>query len=46
VRRLESVGGSCAIHSEPGRGTRLEFSAQLKEDASPVVAIGGAGSVE
>ena len=45
ARRLESVGGRCAVHSESGRGTRVEFSATLPGDASSVVAIGGDGSL-
>ena len=45
ARRLESVGGRCAVHSESGRGTRVEFSVTLPGEASPVVAIGGAGSM-
>ncbi len=45
ARRLESVGGRCVVHSESGHGTRVEFSATLQGDASPVVAIGGEVSV-
>ena len=45
ARRLESVGGRCAVHSESGRGTRVEFSVALQGEASPVVAIGGEGSM-
>ena len=43
ARRLESVGGRCTIHSESGRGTRVELSARLADDASPVVVIGTGG---
>jgi signal transduction histidine kinase/ligand-binding sensor domain-containing protein len=45
ARRLESVGGRCAVHSEGGRGTRVEFSAALQGEPSPVVAIGGDGTM-
>ncbi len=46
ARRLESVGGHCTIHSEAGRGTRVELVARLHGEASPVVVIGTGGLVE
>jgi len=46
ARRLESVGGFCEIHSAAGQGTRVELSARLAEDTSPVVAIGAERLVE
>ncbi len=39
-KRLAAVGGRCEIHSDAGRGTRVELTVFLKKAASPVVAIG------
>jgi signal transduction histidine kinase len=39
-KRLAAVGGWCEIHSDAGRGTRVEMTVFLKNAASPVVAIG------
>lgn len=38
-RRLADVGGTCEISGAAG-GTRIAFSAPIKREASPVVAIG------
>ena len=43
-KRLRAVGGRCRIHSEIGRGTRVEMSAPFSSAASPVVAIGREGA--
>ena len=40
-KRLAAVGGRCEIHSDAGRGTRVEMTAALRPGASPVMAIGG-----
>jgi signal transduction histidine kinase/ligand-binding sensor domain-containing protein len=39
-KRLAAVGGRCEIHSEAGKGTRVEMTVTLPHDPSPVVAIG------
>jgi signal transduction histidine kinase/ligand-binding sensor domain-containing protein len=39
-KRLATVGGRCEIHSIPGQGTRVAMTVYLKNQASPVVAIG------
>ena len=39
-KRLATVGGRCVIHSETGRGTRVEMTAAINIAVSPVMAIG------
>ncbi|HEY3860594.1 MAG TPA: two-component regulator propeller domain-containing protein [Verrucomicrobiae bacterium] len=43
-KRLHSVGGRCTMRSAPGQGMRVEMAIQLKEFASPIVAIGQNGA--
>jgi len=38
-KRLAAIGGRCEIHSEPGKGTRVSMTVQLK-NTSPLLAIG------
>jgi signal transduction histidine kinase len=45
-KRLAVVGGHCEIHSEPGRGTRIEMTAGIQPLVSPVMAIGQDSQVE
>ena len=44
-KRLAAVGGRCEIQSVPGKGTRVALTVFLKNIASPVVVIAGAGPV-
>jgi two-component system sensor histidine kinase UhpB len=39
--RLAAVGGELAVHSRPGRGTRVTASIPLHEDAAGHVTAGG-----
>src|SRR6202012_5143273 len=40
-KRLAAVGGHCEIHGETaGHGTRVEMTATINPEASPVMAIG------
>jgi signal transduction histidine kinase/ligand-binding sensor domain-containing protein len=39
-KRLQAVGGRCAVSSAPGEGTRIEMTINLNIAASPIVAIG------
>jgi signal transduction histidine kinase len=40
-KRLAAIGGSCAVESGPGRGTRVEMTVLLKNGASPILATPG-----
>jgi signal transduction histidine kinase/ligand-binding sensor domain-containing protein len=41
-QRLETAGGRCVLASQPGQGTRIEFTVPL-DGVSPELAIGGDG---
>jgi signal transduction histidine kinase len=45
-KRLSAIGGRCRIHSEPGRGTRVEMTVAITYAASPVMAIGRDENIE
>ena len=40
TKRLEAIGGRCSVASEPGTGTRVEFTVHFKDGHSPVLASG------
>jgi signal transduction histidine kinase len=42
-QRLAAIGGSCAVRSAPGQGTRIEMTIHLPGRASPIVATGQNG---
>jgi signal transduction histidine kinase/ligand-binding sensor domain-containing protein len=42
-KRLASIGGSCTVRSEPGKGTRVELTVLLETGASPVMGTGRNG---
>jgi signal transduction histidine kinase/ligand-binding sensor domain-containing protein len=43
-KRLDTVGGHCAVQSEPGQGTRVTMTVRVKTGASPILAIGSDGT--
>lgn len=42
ARRLEDIGGRCEVSSEPGKGTRVQFTIHVPAAGSPVLATGPA----
>jgi len=44
-KRLTAIGGHCVIHSQPGRGTRVEMTAPLKSAASADLARDSADEI-